>query len=72
MPRPRAIHPWVKLDLRFPAPLRAKLDIYLFSPVEGRVPLGRYNEFMNELLESFFREREICPECGRQRSKETP
>lgn len=48
----------VRLDLGLPEDLRAKLDLLLFSPVEGRVPLGAYQRFFIERLNEFFNRKE--------------
>jgi hypothetical protein len=32
----------------------AKLDLYLFSPVEGRVPFAAYQAFFCERMKEFF------------------
>lgn len=57
MKRPNIIRP-VKLTTNLPENLRAKLDLYLYSPVEGRVPHGAYNKFLVELLTKFFNDLE--------------
>mgnify|MGYP001554756895 CR=1 FL=1 len=55
MARPRNIHSAVPLRVRLPLPTRAKLDLYLFSQVEGCVPKGAYTKFITSLIEDFFR-----------------
>lgn len=60
MPRPPAVIPKVYLRLALPADLRMKLDMHLFSEVEGRVPLGKYAEFFAERLEEML-DWEILP-----------
>ena len=57
MSRRRNVIPTVQLELKLPADLRAKLDLYLWSDVEGRVPQGRYQEFFVSLLNEFFNRR---------------
>ena len=51
--RPNII-PSTRLTLRLPEDIRAKLDLYLFSDLEGRVPLGRYQEFFVARTKEFF------------------
>ena len=50
MPRPRNPHPSVPLELAIPADLRARLDLYLYSEVEQRVPHGAYSAFILPLI----------------------
>lgn len=44
----------VKLTTTFPEDIRVKMDLYLFSKVEGRVPKGAYQEFLVGLIKEFF------------------
>lgn len=37
-----------------PESIRAKLDLLLFSEVEGRVPHGSYQRFIIERIKEFF------------------
>lgn len=54
MPRnPDIVRP-VRLHTTLPEDLRAKLDLYLFSNVEGRVPNGAYRRFIEERIVEFF------------------
>lgn len=55
---PNTLRP-AKLTTYLPEDLRAKLDLYLFSPVEGRVPHGAYTKFLAERVQEFFN-----PESG--------
>lgn len=50
MPRPRAAIPRRLLNLALPEDLRARLDLHLYSEVEGRVPQGAYQEFFSRLI----------------------
>lgn len=50
MPKPRNIIPPTKLTFSLPQDLRARLDLYLFSEVENRVPHGAYQDFLGELI----------------------
>lgn len=43
-----SIHTFISEDLR------AKLDLHLYSPLEGRVPNGAYRRFMEERIREFF------------------
>lgn len=52
--RPPKIMRPVKLSTVLPEDLRAKLDIHLYSAVEGRVPHGAYSKFLSERVREFF------------------
>lgn len=54
MPRKPNIDPPTRLELKLPESLRTKLDLLLFSELEGRVPQGKYQEFFIERLNEFF------------------
>ncbi len=43
-----------RLELKLPETLRTRLDLYLFSDLEGRVPKGKYQEFFEERIRAFF------------------
>lgn len=45
--RPNLI-PSIYLNLALPLDVHSKLSAHLFSPLEGRVPLGRYSSFITE------------------------
>lgn len=44
----------VKLHLHIAEDLRAKVDLHLFSTLEGRVPVGAYRRFFEELIQDYF------------------
>lgn len=48
----------VSLHTYIPEDLRAKMDLHLFSHVEGRIPLGAYSKFFEQLLRDFFARKE--------------
>lgn len=54
--KPKIIRP-VKLTTNLPEDVRAKLDLHLYSEVEGRVPFGAYQRFLVERIQEFFSER---------------
>jgi hypothetical protein len=54
MPRKPNIIPSIRLGTTIPEDLRAKLDLYLFSEIEGRVPQGAYQRFICERIREFF------------------
>lgn len=53
MRRPSIIRP-VPLTTAFPEDIRAKLDLYLWSESEQRVPKGAYQKFLVERIRAFF------------------
>lgn len=52
-PRPKPIRP-SHLHVMIPEDLRARLDLYLWSNLEGRVPKGAYQKFISERIIEFF------------------
>jgi hypothetical protein len=51
--KPSIIRP-SHINLSIPETVRAKLDLMLYSPLEGRVPKGAYQKFFLERLTEFF------------------
>ena len=43
-----------RLETSLPEDIRAKLDLHLYSEVEGRVPFGAYQRFLIERIQEFF------------------
>ncbi len=54
MPAPRKLMRPTELCLVLPEDERARLDLHLWSEVEGRVPKGQYQAFFVERLREFF------------------
>ena len=54
MPRKPAVIRPVLLHTTIPEDIRAKLDLFLWSDVEGRVPKGAYQRFIVERIQEFF------------------
>jgi hypothetical protein len=50
--RPKLERP-TQLCLKLPESVRAQLDLLLYSELEGRVPLGAYQEFFVERIREF-------------------
>lgn len=59
MPRRKAITPNRHIHTTVPADLGLKMDLFLFSEVEARVPQGAVQELLVRLLRQFFDEKEI-------------
>lgn len=56
MPAPLKIIRSTRITLWIPDDKRAKLDLYLFSAAEGRVPKGAYTQFFSTMIDRFFQE----------------
>lgn len=54
MPRPKLINRPRKLTLHLPEDVAAKLDLYLFSAAQDRIPDGAYQKFFTERINEFF------------------
>lgn len=61
--RPNLERP-VALKLMLPETVRARLDLLLWSEVEGKVPLGRYQEFFLGLLNNYFERLKETQPCS--------
>lgn len=48
------VEPSIQLCVMLPETLRARLDLLLFSELEGRVPKGKHQEFFVARLREFF------------------
>lgn len=59
MPRKANIDPPVPLTLKLPETIRTRLDLCLYSPLEGRVPQGKYQEFFLERINEYFEQRSL-------------
>ena len=59
MPRKAAITPNRHLHTTIPADLAARLDLFLWSEVEGRVPQGAYQSFICDAIRVFFETRTV-------------
>jgi len=59
MPRQPDIFRPIKLTTTLPEDIRAKLDIHLYSDLEGRVPKGAYQQFFIDRIRDFFDTRSL-------------
>lgn len=59
MPRPKKIIPPIKVGITLPEDVYARLRLYLFSEVEGRVPQGDYQAFFIARINEFFSQRTL-------------
>lgn len=54
MPRPKNTVPTVFKNIALPADLAGKVDLFLWSEVEGKIPFGAQQEFFTRLVREFF------------------
>jgi len=59
MPRPPSVIRPTLLHVSIPEDLRTRLDLLLFSSLEGRVPKGAYQRFFSERIQEFFNHRKL-------------
>lgn len=59
MPRPRKIDRPVRVEVKLPESLHAKLQLELFSELEGCVPLGRMSELFTDLATEWLQKRGV-------------
>lgn len=53
------VEPTSSINLHLPETLRARLDLILYSELEGRVPKGSYLRFFSARLVEFFEHRAL-------------
>lgn len=46
--------PTVHLHIKLPEPLHALMTLHLFSELEGRVPQGKYMDFISARIKDYF------------------
>jgi len=54
MPRKPALVPTEHLHVKLEASTRTRMDLFLYSPLEGRVPKGAHKAFLEMLIGEFF------------------
>lgn len=59
MPAPRNAIPTIPLTTGLPEDLMDRLNLHLFSEVEGRVPKGAYKDFFAQRIREFFAQKEL-------------
>lgn len=65
MPRKPDLDPPVHLKTSLPESVRTRLDLLLFSEIEGRVPKGAYQDFFLQRIQEFFTWRKLDLGGGR-------
>ena len=58
MARPPNVLPSVRINLKLREDVYAQLVAHLYSPSEGRVPVGAFQKFFSERISDFFRQQE--------------
>lgn len=65
MPRPKQTTPSAFRNIAIPQPLADKLDLELFSELEGRIPTSAYKNFFSNLIIQYFEQRRNpCSHCN--------
>lgn len=59
MPRRPNLNPTERMHVRLPADLAQKVELLLFSDLEGRVPYGAYQAFITQRLVEFFEDKPL-------------
>lgn len=54
MPRKPEVDRPTRLELKLPESQRSRLDLFLFSELENRVPKNAYRDFFTERVREFF------------------
>lgn len=54
MARPKSVKKSVSKNLCLPEELVCRVDLELYSPLEGRVPMGAWKAFISKLLREHF------------------
>ena len=78
MPRPRNITPTRKLEVAIPQDVALRLELFLTSGLDGKVPFAAYQTFFVARIKEFFDTRALdiseafCAEPGTHVVKATP
>lgn len=59
MAQPRKIDRGMKLNLQIPASILAKVQVELYSEIEGRVPFGAMSKLGTELFTDWLKSRGV-------------
>ena len=64
--RKPGLEPAIATNLHLPESVRTRIDLLLFSEVEGRVPKGAYQRFFLGLVQDFFtlKSQDVSPLLG--------
>jgi hypothetical protein len=66
MSRPPNVVPSAPLNVHLPAPLKERLDLFLYSEAEQRIPKGAYQEFFSARIREWLelRNLDLAPWTG--------
>lgn len=67
MPRPRFVVRPIEKNISLPEDLVAKVDLVLYSDLEGKVPFGAWKLYVQGLIERDLRARAEAQVIGRMR-----
>lgn len=56
MPKPKRVDRPVPKHIHFSQSLVDRVDLHLYSELEGRVPFGAWQKFITELVEGYFQQ----------------
>ena len=59
MPRVKKIDRPKRVEVQLPESIKLKVDMELYSELEGKVPFGKFSELVAELLGDWLKERGI-------------
>lgn len=59
MPRPKKIDRPVRIDVNIPSSIHARVQLELYSQLEGRVPYGATSNLVTELLTDWLAKRGV-------------
>ena len=60
MARPKKLIRTVFKNIALPEDLVAKLELELFSEIEGKIPFGKQQEFFTKLLTDYFNSKQAA------------
>ena len=58
MPRPKNAIRTVYKNVGLPEPIAARVDLELYSDLEGKIPFGATSEFFSNILEDYFKKKD--------------
>jgi len=65
--RPPNIIKGIPITTHIPEDVMAKMELHLFSELEGRVPKGAYGRFLSDRIREYFSPRKsTCPHCQKE------
>ncbi len=59
MAKPKNVIPTIEKKLQISADLCTRMELDLFSDLEGKIPYGAQSEFVNKLLREHYKEQDL-------------